>query len=37
LLLEFGNCSSESAAATEPVEPVHIPMIEQPKPLAVKK
>ena len=37
LLLEFGNCSSESAAATEPVEPVQIPIIEQPKPLAVKK
>ena len=36
LLLEFGNCSSESAAATEPVEPVHIPMIEQ-TPLAAKK
>ena len=36
LLLEFGNCSSESATATEPVEPVHIPMIEQ-TPLAAKK
>ena len=37
LLLEFGNCNSESATATETVEPVRIPMIEQPKPLAVKK
>ena len=36
LLLDYGSCS-ESAAATEPVEPVHIPMIEQPKPLAAKK
>ena len=37
LLLEFGNCSSESAAATEPVEPARIPMIEQqPKPASKK-
>ena len=36
LLLEYGNCSSESAAATESVEPVQIPMIEQ-TPLAAKK
>ena len=36
MLLDYGSCS-ESAAATEPVEPVQIPMIEQPKPLAAKK
>jgi len=37
LLLDYGSCS-ESAAATEPLEPVQIPMIEQqPKPLVVKR
>ena len=35
LLLDYGSCS-ESAAATEPLEPVQIPMIEQ-TPLAAKK
>ena len=35
MLLDYGSCS-ESAAATEPVEPVQIPMIEQ-TPLASKK
>jgi hypothetical protein len=35
LLLDYGSCS-ESAAATEPAEPVQIPMIEQTT-LAAKK
>ena len=37
LLLEYGNCSSESATATETVEPVRVPMVEQSKPITAKK